>query len=152
MAPKPTIVIVPGSFSTASVYYDLVKRIETKGYEVYVNSLPSTIRNPPEKPATLEDDAAFCRSIIEGLADQGRDIMVLTHSYGGVVGTEAAKGLGKVERQAKGQLGGIVRMAYLASIVPPEGGSLLGEQGEAPTELVETSKVRKVHRYEDNPS
>jgi dienelactone hydrolase len=89
MAPKPTIVIVPGSFSTASMYYDIVKRIQKEGYEVYINSLLSTIRNPPEKPATLEDDAVFFRGIIEGLADQGKDIMLLCHSYGRVAGTES---------------------------------------------------------------
>jgi alpha-beta hydrolase superfamily lysophospholipase len=152
MAPKPTIVIVPGSFSTASMYYDIVKRIQKEGYEVYVNSLPSTIRNPPEKPATLEDDAVFFRGIIEGLADQGKDIMLLCHSYGGVVGTEAAKGVGKVDRQAKGQVGGITRMAYLAAVVPPEGSSLLDEQGEAPPEIVEVGNVCKLHKYKISPA
>lgn len=142
MASKPSIVIVPGSFSFPSMYYDLANRIQKEGYEVFVNSLPSTSRNPPEKPASLNDDAVFFRGIIESLADQGRDVLVLTHSYGGVVGTEAAKGVGKTERQAKGKSGGIVRIAYLSSIVLLEGDTLIKEQGEAPPELVEASNVR----------
>lgn len=141
MASKPSIVIVPGSFSTASMYYDVVNRIKKEGYEVFVNNLPSASRNPPEEPASLNDDAVFFRGIIEKLADQGKDVLVVTHSYGGVVGTEAAKGVGKVDRQAKGKLGGVVRIAYLTSIVPSEGGSLTGEQGEAPPALVEVGKV-----------
>lgn len=103
------------------MYYDLVKRLQNEGYEVYVNNLPSTSRNPPERPASLNDDALFLRGIIESVVDQGKDVLVLAHSYGGVVGTEAAKGVSKAERQADGKLGGITRIAYLTSIVPPEG-------------------------------
>jgi hypothetical protein len=127
------------------MYYNLVKRLQNEGYEVYVNNLPSTSRNPPERPASLNDDALFVRGIIESVVDQGKDVLVVTHSYGGVVGTEAAKGVSKAERQADGKLGGITRIAYLTSIVPPEGGSLVGEQGEAPPELVETDEVRPVN-------
>lgn len=121
------------------MYYDLANRIQKEGYEAFVNSLPSTSRNPPEQPASMNDDAVFFRGIIESLADKGRDVLVLTHSYGGVVGTEAAKGVGKTERQAKGKSGGIVRIAYLSSIVLLEGDTLINEQGEAPPELVEAS-------------
>ena len=145
MALKPSIVIVPGSFSFASMYYDVVGRIKKEGYEVFVNNLPSTSRNPPEKPASLNDDAVFVRAIIENLADQGKDVLVVTHSYGGVVGTEATKGVGKIERQAKGKLGGVVRIAYLTSVIPPEGGSLISEQGEAPPTMVEICKVCVIH-------
>ncbi|KIX01401.1 uncharacterized protein Z518_09127 [Rhinocladiella mackenziei CBS 650.93] len=140
MAPQPSIVIVPGSFSFASMYYGLVNKIQEHGYEVFVNNLPSASRNPPEEPASMNDDAVFFRGIIENLANQGKDVLVMTHSYGGLVGTEAVKGVGKAERQAKGHDGGVVRLVYLTSSVLAEGASTKTERGDPPPELVEMGK------------
>lgn len=139
---KPAIVIVPGSFCPASLYYTLVDLIQAAGYEAFVNNLPSASRNPPEKPATLEDDAVFFRGIIASLADQGKDVVVVAHSYGGIAATEAVKEVGKAERKAKGKQGGVVRIVYLTAIVLDEGSSSKENLGDPPPELVEMSKVR----------
>ncbi|OAL39241.1 hypothetical protein AYO20_01559 [Fonsecaea nubica] len=140
----PSIVIIPGSFSPASMYYGVVDEIQTltdgSSDSVFVNNLPSASRNPPEEPATLEDDATFFRGIFEKLADQGKDIVVVAHSYGGVVGTESLSGVGKVERQERGQPGGVVRIVYLSAHVPEAGRSLTELVGGAPAEMVETGK------------
>ncbi|KIW22402.1 uncharacterized protein PV07_12290 [Cladophialophora immunda] len=138
----PAIVIIPGSFSTAQLYFDVVDRIQTLSgsKSVFVNNLPSASRNPPEDPATLDDDAKFFRAIIEKVANQGKDVVVVAHSYGGVVGTETLRGVGKAERQARGQPGGVVRLVYLAAHVPSAGHSLKSMVGEAPREMVETGE------------
>lgn len=139
---KPVILIIPGSFSNASQYYALVDKIRNLGYETFVNQLPSTGRHAPEEPASLQDDAVFFSSIIEKLADQGKDIVVVMHSYGGVVGTEAVKGVAKAERQKSGKLGGVIKLVYVTAIVLPVGYSVLGEQGDPPPGLAEIDKVR----------
>jgi pimeloyl-ACP methyl ester carboxylesterase len=72
----------------------------------------------------MADDAAFFHGIVEELADQGKDVVLVTHSYGGVVGTEASKGLSKSERTEAGKDGGLVRLVYLTSVVPTPGNSL----------------------------
>ena len=141
MVSKPSLVIVPGSFSSAAIYYELVDKIRAHGYEVFVNNLPSTARHAPEEPASMNDDAIFFRGIIEKLANQGKDVIVLPHSYGGVPGTEACKGVSKAERQKKGLPGGVIRIVYLSAIVLPEGGSTNSEQGDPPPGLIETDKV-----------
>ncbi|EXJ69546.1 uncharacterized protein A1O5_07582 [Cladophialophora psammophila CBS 110553] len=139
-----SIIIIPGSFTTAPMYYDLVDKIQAlRGGEsgsVFVNNLPSASRNPPEEPATLDDDAAFFRAIIEKLAERGQDVVVVAHSYGGVVGTEALKEVSKAEREARGQPGGVVRIVYLTAHVPSEGSSVTSMLGDAPTEMVEYGK------------
>ncbi|KAK6376368.1 hypothetical protein LTS17_006963 [Exophiala oligosperma] len=137
---KPSILLVPGSFSFAGMYYPIQDAIKAQGYECFVNNLPSASRNPPEEPATLEDDAVFIRGVIEKIADQGKDIVVIAHSYGGVVATEAAKGVVKADRQANGKRGGIVKIAYLSAIVLPVGGSNFKNQGDPPAALVEVGK------------
>ncbi|KEF56797.1 uncharacterized protein A1O9_06987 [Exophiala aquamarina CBS 119918] len=134
---KPVIVIVPGSFSNACSYYALVDRIQGLGYETFVNNLPSTSRHPPEEPANLQDDAGFFRSIIEKLADQGKNVVVVMHSYGGLVGSEAVKGTAKADRQASGKPGGVVKLIYLTATVLPVGGSMKSESGDPPSGLIE---------------
>ena len=141
MASKTAIVIVPGSFSYSSAYYEVVEHVKQRGHEVYVNNLPSASRDPPEEPATLEDDAVFFRAIIRQLADKGKDVVVVAHSYGGVVGTEAAKGMSKSDRASQGLSGGVVRMVYLTAFALPVGVSMNKESGERPSEIVETGAV-----------
>lgn len=126
---KPTILIVPGSFSAAAHYDTLIAALHALSYPAVVSDLPSASRLPPAPAASMADDAAHFHGIAESLADEGRDIVIVTHSYGGVPGTEAAKGLGKADREAEGKKGGVVRLVYLTSIVPAVGGSLISTLG-----------------------
>lgn len=127
---KPTILIVPGSFSSASFYDSLVTALLALSYPTIALSLPSTTRLP--SAATMADDAAHIHSAVAKLADEGRNVVILTHSYGGIPGTEAVRGLVKTDREAEGKSGGVVRMVYLSSIVPPVGGSQRSVVGELP--------------------
>lgn len=121
---RPTIVWVNGSFSPASFYADMAEHIRSQGYEIIVKTLPSSARTPPEQPATLAEDAAFFHDIVEGLSDQGKDVVLVMHSYGGVVGSECSRGLSKEERAAVGKAGGITRLVFLTCVVPEVGASL----------------------------
>lgn len=141
MASKAAIVLIPGSFSLASMYYPIQDLLTAAGHDVYVNNLPSASRNAPEAPASLSDDATFIGTIIEKIADQEKDIIVLGHSYGGAVASELTKGLSKIERLAKGQRSGIVRIVFLSAIVLQEGQSIFGDQGKPPAEIVEIDEV-----------
>jgi len=129
---KPAIVIVPGSFSPASFYTDVVDALQASGFEAIVETLPSSARSPlrQEKAATMEEDAAFFHDIAEKLADEGKDVVIVTHSYGGIPGTECSKGLSKAERQAASKTGGISRLVYVTSVVPAPGKSLKDLMGD----------------------
>ena len=61
------------------------------------------------------------------------EIVLVMHSYGGVVGSSAAKGFWRKERKEKGKDGGIIHLVYIAAIVLDEGISLkAGLGGELP--------------------
>lgn len=126
---KPAIVVVPGSFSPAYFYSDVVDKLRESGYETVVENLPSASRVPPEEAATMAEDAALFHDLIAKLADQGKDVVLVTHSYGGVVGTEASKGLSKSERRKNGKEGGLIRLVYLTAVVPTLGNSLADLMG-----------------------
>ncbi len=95
----------------------------------------------PGKPPTMYDDAAFINKEAEKLADEGKDVILVGHSYGGVPVTEGAKGLGKKERQAQGKKGGIVNLAYMTCLVPSVGESAaemlaqVREDGKTPMQI-----------------
>lgn len=144
MASALGVLIIPGSFSYSSYYYDVVDRIKRDGYDAYVANLPSVIREPPESPATLSDDANHIRNIISTLAEQGKDVIVLAHSYGGVVASQAVSGVLKTDREAIGLLGGVVRLVYLTATVMPEGLSM-DEYIRRPEGLFTTSTVRSLY-------
>ncbi|KPI40573.1 uncharacterized protein AB675_7703 [Cyphellophora attinorum] len=124
LPPKPTIVWINGSFSPASFYTDVADGIRNRGYDIVVDTLPSSARTPPEKPATMEEDAAYFHDIVERLCDEGKDVVLAMHSYGGVVGSECSRGLSKAERTAAGQRGGITQLVFVTCVVPDVGVSL----------------------------
>lgn len=115
-SPKPTIVIIPGSFSSPSLYTILVEQITALGYDVVYVDIPSIGRRGRATPATMYDDAAYVQSFTTKLADEGKDIVLVMHSYGGVVGTESAKGLAKSDREAAGKPGGIINLCYVTAM------------------------------------
>lgn len=78
---KPTIVLVPGSFSAIGVYDDLVVRLKAQGYPAVALVLPSTQKRAPLPPATLEDDVAEVKIAVETLIALGREVVVSRFVY-----------------------------------------------------------------------
>ncbi|KAH8898721.1 alpha/beta-hydrolase [Thozetella sp. PMI_491] len=119
-----SFLVIPGSFSVPSFYDQLVEAVASKGYNIRALHLPSVgLETGPREgpPGTMYDDAAFIAKEVEKLADEGKDVVLLAHSYGGTPSTESTKGLTKKERSQQGKQGGIVRMAYMTALVPEIG-------------------------------
>ncbi|KAL2851045.1 Alpha/beta hydrolase fold-1 [Aspergillus pseudoustus] len=115
-----TIVFVPGAFHTAE-YYDPVRALlETNGYPTTAVALPSI-----GSTSSMADDAAAIRAVTSNLADEGRRIVLVMHSYGGIPGTESAKDLGWNVRQKEGKPGGIIALVYVAAYFVKKGISVM---------------------------
>lgn len=119
---KPTILIVPGGFTLPKLYSDVITHVASKGYSIQALHLPS-VGYKTNIPGTMQDDAAFIASEISKYADEGKDVVLIAHSYGGLPATESTKGLNKAERQRQGKSGGLVRLAYISCIILPVGES-----------------------------
>ncbi|KAJ9632329.1 hypothetical protein H2203_000734 [Taxawa tesnikishii (nom. ined.)] len=126
---KPTILIVPGSFSFGKFYDGIIDRLTNAGYTAFASDLPSASRRTPQQPATLADDAAHFHGLAEKLVEAGKEVVLFAHSYGGNPASECAKGLWMEERKKQGKKGGIVRIVYLASPVVKEGEALTDVMG-----------------------
>lgn len=119
---KPTILIVPGGFTLPELYSDVITHVASEGYSVQALHLPS-VGYKTNVPGTMQDDAAFIASEISKHANEGKDVVLIAHSYGGLPATESTKGLSKVDRQRQGNSGGLVRLAYISCIILPVGES-----------------------------
>ena len=122
---RPAVLLIPGSFSKISGYTVVIEHLQHYGYEVVYADIPSIGRRDPAPPATMADDAECVNALATELAAQGKDIVLVTHSYGGVVGSECTKNVSKKERQAAGKPGGIIQLLYMTSIVPRFGESMM---------------------------
>ncbi|KAI0399120.1 Alpha/beta hydrolase fold-1 [Xylaria palmicola] len=141
---KPYFVLVTGSFAPAVLYDDLVARIKAHGYDMKALHLPTVGLAPGQgrdtPPATMYDDAAFIAKEVEALADAGREIILIAHSYGGIPATESTKGLSVAERQKQGKKGGIVRLAYKTVLLIEPGHSAM-EVFSTPSEQTEAGSA-----------
>ena len=107
---KSTIVLVQGSFQLPDVYYKLADALRSSGHPVVQPPLPSL--TDPDEPdftsKTLSDDALAIRTEIKRFVDEGKTVIIVMHSYGGLVGNEAVnKDLSFDQRQAHGLPGGV---------------------------------------------
>lgn len=124
---KPTFVFSLGAWLTPIVFDTVRDRLDALGYPSECPAHPSIGAEPPS--LTLEDDVACLHRVLTGLADEGKEIVVVAHSYGGVVASSASDGLGKHVRAESGKTGGIVKIVYLAAFALDNGQSLLGMLG-----------------------
>lgn len=124
--PRPVIIFVPGAFSRPSDY-DLVSGpLREAGYEVHVvhhPSSPDVLVNPTP---SMYDDADNIHRLAETLADEGKDVVIVMHSYGGLPGTQACEGLSRPERLRASKPGGVVRLLYVGAAIAPVGSSMAG--------------------------
>src|SRR5262245_36886062 len=98
---KPTVVLVHGAFADASGWNSEIKKLQEDGYPVLAPANP--LRG-------IALDAAYIRSV---LATIFAPIILVGHSYGGAVITNAASGNPNVKA-----------LVYIAAFAPDEGETL----------------------------
>ncbi|UFR06278.1 alpha/beta hydrolase [Streptomyces sp. Go40/10] len=98
----PTVVLIHGAFADGSSWRGVVQRLLRQGHRVLVPALP--LRG-------LASDAAYIRSVLESVSGP---VVLVGHSYGGAVISQAAAGLPQVRA-----------LVYIAAFVPEIGESAL---------------------------
>jgi pimeloyl-ACP methyl ester carboxylesterase len=98
---KPTIVLVHGAWADGSSWSDVVRRLQRDGYPVRV---------PPNPLRSLPGDTA---TVVNFLSTISGPVVLVGHSYGGAVITNAAAGQSQVKA-----------LVYVNAFVPDEGESV----------------------------
>lgn len=112
---KPTIVLVHGAFADASGWERVTERLQRDGF---------TVIAPANPLRSLSGDAAYIRAVLEQTPGP---LVVVGHSYGGAVITNAAAGNPNV-----------TALVYIDAFLPDVGEdalSLAGEQSQVPTAI-----------------
>lgn len=129
---KPTVVFVPGAWNYPTYFQLVIDLLAKNDYPTATVSLKTVI--PLDSPASVHrtrshfEDAEVVRSVVQSLVDQGKEVIVLCHSYGGIPTTEALAGLGK----KNGRDGGVINIIYCAAILLLEGDSLATAGAKVP--------------------
>ncbi|KAL2861010.1 alpha/beta hydrolase [Aspergillus lucknowensis] len=118
LSKRPTIVFVPGAWHPPTAYDLLLPSLHAAGYPTTYVYLASV---GPGAGVFYEDDVSAVRRVVAGLAELGREVVVVSHSYAGSPATEALAGLARKEREEKSLDGGVVQLVYVAAIVPTKG-------------------------------
>ncbi|TDO58948.1 pimeloyl-ACP methyl ester carboxylesterase [Kribbella sp. VKM Ac-2571] len=80
MSENPVVVLVHGAFAESASWNGVVERLQARSIETVA------VANPLR---SLEGDAQYVRDVIAGI---GKPVVLVGHSYGGMVITEAAAG------------------------------------------------------------
>jgi pimeloyl-ACP methyl ester carboxylesterase len=118
---QPVLVFVPGSFAPVKLYSDFAESLTRSDIRFEMIDTPSVGRREGLPPQTMSDDVAAIIKVVTEQLDQGNEVVLMTHSYGGIPGTQSLKDLSRVAREAKGLKGGVDKIIYLTSVVPPVG-------------------------------
>ncbi|GAQ52913.1 alpha/beta fold hydrolase [Streptomyces acidiscabies] len=106
---KPTVVLVHGAFADASGWNAVASRLIRAGHPVVA---------PPNPLRGVASDSAYLAAL---LATLGGPLVLVAHSYGGMVVTNAATGNPNVKA-----------LVYVNAFVPEQGETLLGLQTAYP--------------------
>lgn len=105
------VVLVHGAWHGGWCWDPLVTALSAKGISARAVDLPLT---------TLADDAAVVRQAVASIAAAGDEVVLVGHSYGGAVVSEA------------GTEPGVAHVVYVAAFVPDRGESVMGLAQAAP--------------------
>jgi len=109
----PTIVLVHGAWADASSWSSIIRRLQDDGY---------TVIAPANPLRSVSSDSAYLASVLATI--QG-PVVVVGHSYGGMVTTNAATGNPNVKA-----------LVYVAAFIPDQGDSVLSLGAAHPGSLI----------------
>jgi pimeloyl-ACP methyl ester carboxylesterase len=120
---KPTIVLVHGAWANTASWSDVIARLQSEGYTVYA---------PPNPLRSLKGDAA---TIADFLSTIKGPIVLVGHSYGGAVITDAANGLSNVKA-----------LVYVDAFAPAQGESAFELTAKFPGSVLNSASPSQVFR------
>ncbi|KAL7782517.1 Alpha/beta hydrolase fold-1 [Trichoderma ceciliae] len=143
---KPTIVFIHGAWHKPDCWDAVTSQLSVYGYSFDTIMLLSS---GGDISTTVADDAAHIQNSTSKLVASGKELILVMHSYGGIPGTESAKGLLKKDRQAERKLGGIISLVYVAAFLIPPASSLASFLGFMPPWIVFDGDKMTVDRPEN---
>jgi hypothetical protein len=118
-----TVLFVPGAWHSPDCFDPVIQRLEAANYKTFKIHLPSV--NPPSHHHDYQADVSHIRAQIEMAIDDGRQIIIVVHSYGSLPANEAIRGLDISTRKEKGLTGGVAHLYFCCAFIIAKGHSLI---------------------------
>ena len=119
--PKPTVVLVHGAWADTSSWDGVIRRLQADGYTVYA---------PPDPLQGLPYDSAYLADFLHSISGP---IVLVGHSYGGAVITNAATG----DKQVKA-------LVYVDAFAPAQGQTIAQLLASGPGSCAVPANLRVV--------
>ena len=122
---RPTIILVHGGWQGPETFAPIIPGLEKAGYSVFAVRLPSTHAVPAVPD--FSSDVAIVRNAVSSTLAIGKDVVLVLHSFGAVIGCEAMKGVkldeASLMKEANGafKVGRVIKLAFIAALLFPEG-------------------------------
>ncbi|KAL2794650.1 Alpha/beta hydrolase fold-1 [Aspergillus keveii] len=140
-AKLPAIVLVPGAFGTPQGFEKLLPYLTKAGYATHPGAYPSCNPSDPANASAPQDIASLRENVLLPLLNEhGKDVIIIAHSYGGVVAGGAARGLAKGTRKAQGHFAGVIGLVYVVGNITLDGESLFTAVGGAYPPFIKVDK------------
>ncbi|KAJ1324117.1 alpha/beta fold hydrolase [Microdochium nivale] len=116
---KPVVLLIHGAWHSPGHYNLLIAGLRDAGCVVLVPTLTTLGWGDEVLGKSWPDDVAMLISILLPYFDQGREVVVVGHSYGGVSATQCCAGHTVPERAARGDKGGIKAVVFMTAWALP---------------------------------
>ena len=127
--PKPTIVLEHGAWADASGWDPVIRLLQADGYTVYA---------PPDSLSGLASDSATLADFLNTVTGP---IILVGHSYGGMVITNAATGNPNVKA-----------LVYIDAFIPAQGDTAFGLVAAQPGSCLDSANAFTVAPYPGGPT
>ena len=122
---QPVIVLVHGAWADASSWSSVLSELQDRGFTVYA---------PPNPLRGLPQDSAYVHQFLtQNAALQGQSVVLVAHSYGGAVITNAAVGAT-----------GVRALVYVDAFIPDQGDTIGGLASAEPGSCLDNEAFNPV--------
>lgn len=119
-AENPVFLLAHGAWHSPWMYEPLKEALAKLGYTLAVPALPTM--GPDAKDIAWDADVEALLQTAEPLFAQGKKVILIGHSYGGIPACIATREKGVAERRARGLDGGFLQIIFLCAFAMPSKG------------------------------
>lgn len=111
---KPTILIIHGPWHQPLHYRPLVECLRQDGYNVLIPNLATSGYDDSIVGKSHLDDVKRINEALYPVLGRGKEVVLVSHSYGAIPATEVTELQSVEERAARGSKGGIRAIIYIS--------------------------------------
>ncbi|KAI0903163.1 alpha/beta-hydrolase [Ustulina deusta] len=114
---KPIFLLVHGSWHKPHLYQPLEQALAARGFALIIPTLPTM--GQTATGVGWDADVELVLEQANALFAEGKEVVLIGHSYGGIPACIATRGNGAAERRAVGLPGGFCHIIFLCAFVMP---------------------------------